>query len=43
MAARQGMTHLNTVSLGLYLRESGLSPEDLEAFSTPVFRAKRPR
>lgn len=41
MAAVQGMTHLNTVLFGLYLRESGLSPEDLEAFSTPVFRAKR--
>lgn len=41
MAAVQAMTHLNTILFGLYLRESGISPEDLQAFSTPVFRAKR--
>ena len=41
MAVVQGMTHLNTVLFGLYLRESGISREDLRAFSTPVFRAKR--
>lgn len=41
MAAVQGMTHLNTILFGLYLRESGIPPEDLQAFSTPVFRAKR--
>jgi prephenate dehydrogenase len=41
MAAVQAMTHLNTVLFGLYLRDSGIPPGDLQAFSTPVFRAKR--
>lgn len=40
MAVVQGLTHLNTVTLGLALREAGLSPEELDRFSTPVSRFK---
>jgi len=40
MAVVQGLTHLNTMTLGLAFRETGLSPEELERFSTPVFRSK---
>lgn len=41
MAVVQGLAHLNTMTLGLALKESGLSPEELDGFSTPVFRLKR--
>jgi len=40
MAVVQGLTHLNTMTLGLVLRETGLSLEELERFSTPVSRLK---
>jgi prephenate dehydrogenase len=40
MAVVQGLTHLNTMTLGIALRETGLSPEELERFSTPVSRLK---
>ncbi len=40
MAVVQGLTHLNTVTLGLALRETGLSQAELEQFSTPVSRFK---
>lgn len=41
MALVQGLTHLDTILLGLTLRDSGLDASTLDAFSTPVFRAKR--
>jgi prephenate dehydrogenase len=41
MALVQGLTHLDTILMGLTLRDSGVEPSELEAFSTPVFRTKR--
>ena len=41
MALVQGLTHLDTILLGLTLRDSGMEASALAAFSTPVFRAKR--
>ena len=41
MALVQGLTHLESILTGLTLRESGVAPAALEAFSTPVFRTKR--
>jgi prephenate dehydrogenase len=40
MAAVQALTHLNTVAMGLVLGATGLSPEELDRFATPVFRTK---
>lgn len=40
MALTQGLTHLDTILMGLTLRDSGLEPPKLDAFSTPIFRAK---
>jgi len=40
MALVQGLNHLNTIILGLALRETGVDPAELEDFSTPIFRAK---
>ena len=40
MAVVQGLTHLNTMTMGLVLRETGLSSDVLDSFSTPIFRAK---
>lgn len=41
MAIVQGLTHLDTILMGLTLRESGMETAALDAFSTPVFRAKQ--
>ena len=41
MALIQGLTHLDTILLGLTLRDSGVEASELDAFSTPVFRAKQ--
>jgi prephenate dehydrogenase len=41
MALVQGLTHLDTILMGLALRHSGVEPSTLDAFSTPVFRAKQ--
>lgn len=41
MALVQGLTHLDTILMGLTLRESGISKATFDAFSTPVFRTKR--
>lgn len=41
MAHIQGLTHLDTILLGLTLRDSGVEASELDAFSTPVFRAKQ--
>lgn len=41
MALIQGLTHLETLLTGLVLRDSGVEPSELAAFSTPVFRAKQ--
>ena len=41
MALIQGLTHLDTILMGLTLRDSGVEPSELEAFSTPVFRTKQ--
>jgi prephenate dehydrogenase len=40
MAIVQGLNHLNTIVLGLVMRETGMKEEDLEKFTTPIFRAK---
>jgi len=40
MALVQGLTHLNTIVMGLILDETGTDRTELEAFSTPVFRTK---
>ncbi len=41
MALTQGLTHLETILMGLTLRDSGVEPSRLDAFSTPVFRTKQ--
>jgi prephenate dehydrogenase len=41
MAFIQGLTHLDTILMGLALRNSGVEASALDAFSTPVFRTKR--
>jgi prephenate dehydrogenase len=41
MALVQGLTHLDTILMGLTLRDSGVEPSALDAFSTPVFRTKQ--
>jgi prephenate dehydrogenase len=40
MAIVQALNHLNTLVLGLSIREAGISREELERFSTPLFRAR---
>ncbi len=40
MAVVQALNHLNTLVLGLSIREAGISQEELERFSTPLFRAR---
>jgi prephenate dehydrogenase len=41
MSLVQGLTHLETLLMGLTLRDSGMERATLDAFSTPVFRTKR--
>jgi len=41
MALVQGLTHLDTILMGLTLRDSGVETAVLDAFSTPVFRTKQ--
>jgi prephenate dehydrogenase len=41
MSLIQGLTHLDTILMGLTLRDSGVEPSELSAFSTPVFRTRR--
>lgn len=40
MATVQGINHLDTIILGLFLQEVGLDPAILERFSTPILRTK---
>jgi prephenate dehydrogenase len=40
MALVQALNHFNTVMLGLTMAGSGVSPEELRRFSTPVFRER---
>jgi prephenate dehydrogenase len=40
MAVVQGFNHLETILMGLVLREAGLEPEVLDRFSTPALRTK---
>ena len=40
MALIQGLTHVNTILMGLALQSTGIDPAELERFSTPMFRAK---
>jgi len=40
MALVQGVNHLDTLVMGMVLRECGLPPEVLERFSTPILRTK---
>jgi prephenate dehydrogenase len=37
----QALNHLNTMTFGLALRESGINPQELENYSTPIFRTKK--
>jgi len=41
MALIQGLTHLDTILMELSLRDSGVEPSELDAFSTPIFRTKQ--
>jgi prephenate dehydrogenase len=41
MALVQGLTHLDTLLMGLSLREAGVNAATLDAFSTPIFRTKQ--
>lgn len=41
MALVQGLNHLETILMGLSLRDSGVEASALDAFSTPAFRTKR--
>jgi prephenate dehydrogenase len=41
MSLVQGLTHLETLLMGLTLGDFGAEPAAIEAFSTPVFRTKR--
>ena len=36
----QALTHLNTIIMGLTLKETGVDPADLKKFSTPIFNTK---
>lgn len=40
MSLIQGLNHINTISLGLALRQSGIDSGELDRYSTPIFRAK---
>ena len=40
MAIIQGLTHLNTISLGTALAATGVPLAEINKFSTPIFRAK---
>jgi prephenate dehydrogenase len=40
MSFIQGLTHLDTMLMGLALRDSGIGAETLSLFSTPIFRMK---
>ena len=40
MAVIHGLNHLNTIALGLAVSASGIAPEDIARFATPVFKAK---
>jgi prephenate dehydrogenase len=41
MSLVQGLTHLETILMGLTLRDSGVEASALDAFSTPNFRTKQ--
>ena len=41
MSLVQALNHLNTITLGVALRKSGIQPVELERFSTPIFRIKQ--
>ena len=41
MALVQGLNHIETILMGLALRDSGVEASTFEAFSTPAFRTKR--
>jgi len=41
MSQVQGLTHINTIAMGLVLKELGADPAELSQFSTPIFRTKK--
>lgn len=41
MSVIQGLNHLNTMMMGLTLRDAAIAPDELDLYSTPAFRAKR--
>jgi len=40
MSIIQGLNHLDTITLGLTLKETGVDPAELKEFSTPIFDTK---
>jgi prephenate dehydrogenase len=40
MSIVQGLNHINTISLGLALHQLKIDTEELDRYSTPIFRAK---
>ncbi len=40
MALVQGLSHLNSITLGLTLERSGFDPEELNQYATPIFKSK---
>jgi prephenate dehydrogenase len=40
MAVVQALNHLNTVSLGMAIAETGIPLVDVNQFSTPIFKTK---
>ncbi len=40
MSLIQGLNHVNTIMMGLILRDANISPENLDLYSTPAFRSK---
>jgi len=43
MAVIQGVNHFSAMALGLFLKDCGIRPEDLHAWSTPTFRSTMSR
>lgn len=40
MAVIQALNHLDTIVMGLALRETGIDPDELKKFATPIFNTK---
>ena len=40
MSIVQGLNHLNTMTMSAVLSETGITPEELRNYSTPLFELK---